>query len=260
MKLRVLFAGGCHGVGYPFGLDASYTALAVKELERRKLRVEASRLEAYSFRAKYMDQLGESLAEVKPDVVVLQLGHWEIVPGFLEVFRKRVLGQSSRRGSRSSESSESPFDSLGRRIRWQIRATAKALLDAMTGRRLLDEVVLAASLRSAIDLVLGHKIQTVLVMTPFPCSDPTTKWYRQRCQALYERVTHAAGVPVFNSFDALAEEGKTRGQLFHDSIHLSRASHARLGMALGIAIYELVSRSGIQVGGGRRSTPADAVG
>ena|SRR5215472_7623741 len=74
IPLRILFAGGCHVNGYPIGAEFAFPAIALKRLKSQ------FSCESRDISHLTLSRLELLLAECRsfgPDVLVLQLGHFE---------------------------------------------------------------------------------------------------------------------------------------------------------------------------------------
>ncbi|MDR3762785.1 MAG: hypothetical protein P4M01_01680 [Acidobacteriota bacterium] len=106
--VRLLFVGGCHTVGYPFGPEHGFPRLACEELQRQHARtaIECEVLPYVSLRR--ADVILEKCRAVRPDILVLQLGHYETEA----VLKSRLWALiSRRRPARESASSSSSLSS-----------------------------------------------------------------------------------------------------------------------------------------------------
>src|SRR5438270_91145 len=107
----ILFAGGCHVVGYPIGEERAFPALVARRLRDAGLGVRPETLS--HLKLAHRQKLTAKCNQVKPDALVLQLGHAELNQQLSKYFRSR-LGLPGHRAEKGKETPALSIHSVAR--------------------------------------------------------------------------------------------------------------------------------------------------
>lgn len=180
--LRILVAGGCHVVGFPVGVGDSLTGVLENELRDRGFPVQT--LGIPYVKLTHVDKVLVQCRSFQPDVVVLQLGHFEL---------SRTLGTYLRRRFRHGQSTaDSTPSSMTNDVRNAGLFYARAMLRMCADWCLRHPLVDFALVRIQLDQFLASMEQgecpSTILLSPLPCADPLFMSYRRRAGHLFEQV------------------------------------------------------------------------
>jgi hypothetical protein len=225
----ILFAGGCHVVGYPFGPAFSFSTLTVQAL--RNYGHDLNELATWPYLPLgHAQQLGAPIARHQVNTLVLQIGHYETTLEYLVPKRfpsRRKLSEKVQ-AHISVGDSISPFDSLPGAIAWRVRNRLKFLADQLSGSYLLDAQFFQERLRSFLGVVAGLSIPRTILLSPLPCDDLTLMGYRRKVNPMYASEAAINGFDYLDLLENLWPPGTPRARMYHDGAHLSKESHAAI--------------------------------
>ena len=227
--MRIAFVGGCHVNGYGVGRNQGFSSVAVKILETNGIRCETAVLGPLKLTR--ILGVAEMCKQFEPDILVLQMGHFELSPS--------LLWDSSGLGTPPSRSGlePAPFgpDSVLRKTPlWHFRMVGKEIVDRFSGRKLVNVRLFGEQLEYFVAQVAELRIPKVLVLGPLPCADTVLMYYRREASRAY------ADASLKNGFcfqDLLS--GQTEEDYFADNRHLSKRGHTWLGKTVGAALLKL---------------------
>lgn len=236
---RILFAGGCHVVGYPVGKELSFATIAVRSISFSG--AEAAEAVGYvNLRS------GPRLAEVcrgqGVEFLVLQLGHYELMPNFSKIFRgrKNTNGLSTKECVLYPETQPDPDafyqSGIGKRLTVARRIALASMLTALGQKnRIFDPAFIATSLDSFLSSLQPLKLRAIFLLSPFSCPDPVSRACRREAEPIFASAAMKHGCIYVDSFGLLEsyEPGKAFRANFADLFHLSRVGHERVGRLLG---------------------------
>lgn len=236
-RLRVLFAGGCHVGGFPVGQSSGFPAVANQSLQDTWI-TEVRVLPYVNLSRSH--QLSEEIHKNKPDVLVLQVGHYECQVSF----RKR---RHRKEGSRSSTKSISNLFEGGQlyfknTLVWNLRARCRVLAAtalACLGYSVFDEASFSEKVNEFFRAAAVFSVTRVLVLSPFPSIDPLVSAIRRRAGQILREATLRNGFEYVEVGKLLMRDKFDEyeaARLFADSFHLSREGHLLLGKEVAIAI------------------------
>lgn len=243
---RILFVGGCHINGFPVGEGYAFTHVALECLFEHGENTPHT-LPLFNLRSG--PQILAACRELKPDVIVLQLGHYE-APASL---------QKSMGGKHSKEPS---FQALGgngqSRAERRYRAcptTMFAELERIVAagtiialgrkRRMFDPEAIAFSLDSILLSLKELPLRGIVLAGPFSAPDPITRFFRRMAVPIFEAAAkkHACTfVDVFSLLESYPK-GKNFNANFADPLHLSVLGHQRVGVLVGAALKRVMEHS-----------------
>jgi lysophospholipase L1-like esterase len=212
----------------------------------RELGIESEILRLPHAKLSHRRRLLTSCREIRPDVLVLQLGHAELNQPLSHYLRTRfAVGEKST--ASDWESTPSPLPSA---TAFQFRSVIKWLIDAGLGHPLAD----LGRLRSLWDLLLADvqkaEVPVILVMSPLPCADRTRLHYRQVALPIFQE-TAARYRSLFVDVLSLATSFRSSrfgaDEHYFDGMHLGSLGHSLVGQAIAEALVNAVESKGQQV-------------
>lgn len=239
---RILFAGGCHVLGYPVGEEHSFPAVALRSLAHHEPQA-PSLLGYISLRSGPL--LVDICRQQEPEFLVLQLGNYETMPVFRKILQKAFhLRRNHQHGSSITASNrfvqaepEKLYQTTFRtRFLASRRVVSAHLLAAMGQRqRVFDPSAVAASLDSILSSLQPLSLRRVFLLSPFFCPEPVVRACRLQARPIFEAAARKHGCVYIDAFGMLESSGRGKGILanFADAIHLSRLGHERVGLMVG---------------------------
>jgi hypothetical protein len=85
--------------------------------------------------------------------------------------------------------------------------------------------------------------RAVLMLSPLPCADPLTGWYRRRAAPFYETAARRFGFHYLDCSGLRPSPGDHRFAIagfFADPVHLGIEGHRAVGSLLGAALREIL--------------------
>lgn len=223
MGYRILFVGGCHVNGAAADGDSKVAGHILRLLREDGYPCDPAYL--IPIRLSHPRRLIQKCHEVKPDILVLQTGHPE-TSNLFGAYVKRMFGLSGRAGD-AVDSSAGYTDSFDGsrivRLKWFLRRNAKRLLDAATGHRLVSLPALAPVIERFFARAAALGVPHVIVLSPLPCADPVSMYYRRKLVPLLRAAAQRHG---FDFVDVL-ETGNA--SWFLDPIHLNATGNRVIG-------------------------------
>lgn len=235
---NILFAGGCHVIGYPVGEDRSFPSLVRQSLA-------ASGVTATIHRLAYLplsrpSRLADECAAVRPDLVVFQLGHFEL-SGRLSAYLMSALGRRVREHSKSS--SMTPACPIASPVLFEWKSELKAALDRVLGHPLVDFDRFEHSLGKMAAVLANSPGARALLLTPLPCADPLSLYYRRASRAAFGRAAAARGFDFVDVLECGPHRRPRRfgpDEFYFDAIHLGAAGHVAVANAVSAALVPLL--------------------
>jgi lysophospholipase L1-like esterase len=225
--LRILVAGGCHVLGYPIGDDHSFPVLLRRKLSSAGVMAEIAILPYVKL--SHHGKVAAKCEEFEPDVLILQLGHFEMSRG-LEDYLKPFLGIPARQG----EPKVRP-NFVRNRTRLYLKGLFKRSLDALLRHPLLDLKDIEQSFRSFFDGIRSRRPRLVILLSPLPCPDPLLRYYRQSALPMFQRVANEHGcefADVLTGAPSIWQQRCGADGYYWDGMHLSSRGHEAVANAL----------------------------
>ncbi len=256
--------------GFPVGKDYALTQVALRSLPQSG---ECSLDVLPLCNLRSGPKILAACRELRPDAVVLQLGHYET-----QVILKKILGLKRFVGKKGTQG---PMVDGSSRLDLQYRLTpftrfvelrrivAAGVVIAMgRKRRMFDPAAIAASLDSMLLSLKELPLRGIVLVGPFSAPDPVTRFFRSREAPIFEAAAKKHGcafVDIFSVLEAFPNGEAFRAN-FADREHLSVLGHQRVGVLVGAALKsvmeqstatgpEFVKASPVKVGG-RAARPA----
>jgi len=241
MARRVLFAGGCHLTGYLAGADFAFPRVAAEILSRRGVFIESELVTHVALHRP--ERVIAKLHDWNPDLLVLQVGHFETQKTFGQWLRgERRRKKSGRGASKPTSGSEDPpkFGGYSRKgVVYRVWVAGKRILDRALDHPLVDFPEFGTKLSSFCHTIRKAFAGPAILMSPLPCADPVVGFYRDRACLFYRRAANECGFdfldcrhlhppPEDHVFDA--------AHYFADPVHLGRVGHRDVGEHLAQAM------------------------
>ncbi len=224
--LRLLFAGGCQVEGYPVGKKNSYPTVIGKLLSQCGIPSEISRISYLSLSsAKRLFECTDN-----PDVLILQMGHYEL--NFSSRTRKltrwlRHSGGSTRNPNwQPQDYYPMPTQDSGS-WHFRLRDGARSALDAAALHSFVDMPTYFTRMEQFLRTVRLMAVSRVLVLSPIPCIDSVTMRYRRLAMAIRPIVESLS----FDFVDLMSMDPGVRRpilsppEFYADAYHLGVAGH-----------------------------------
>lgn len=227
----ILFAGGCHIIGYPIGEDRSFPAIIRMRLRQEGAKVEVGTLPY--LKLPHRRRLTAKCKELRPDVLVLQLGHAELNQQ-LTKYIQRLWGLSNRRSE-----SEIPAKSVRSPLGFYIKGCVKRLIDGCLGHPLADFAQIETLWRSLFKDIQNLHIPAVVVLSPLPCADLTAMFYRRRVLPLFRRLASEYGCEFIDLLTESPQKCPKRfdvDEYYYDGIHLAASGQLAVAQAVMIRL------------------------
>ncbi|HVN93839.1 MAG TPA: SGNH/GDSL hydrolase family protein [Terracidiphilus sp.] len=242
----ILFVGGCHVNGYPVGEENAFTHMALTYLANSG----ESRLHVLPYSNLHSGpKILAACRELKPDAVVLQLGHYESPSPLRKSLgwkaKKRALAGGlpmrvqSRPGSRYRPTLTMMFAEFQRIL------AAVCIILSGKRKKMFDARLIGASLDSILAELKRIPLRAIVVLGPFSTPDPLTRFCRRQIVPIFEEVSNKYGctfVDVFSFLESYPKGGDFR-ENFADHEHLSVLGHHRVGAVVGAALSKAMGNA-----------------
>lgn len=245
---RILFVGGCHINGFPVGEEYAFPHVALGCLsEHRENTLYALPL----LNLRSGSQIQAACRDLRPDAVVLQLGHYEAPTPLRKSLRLRGAdsGRTSAVGAARPSRSRPEMQyrlSPSTMFKGLRRIAAAGMIVALgKKRRMFDPTSIAARLDSLLASLREFPLKGIVLMSPFSAPDPITHFLRRRTVPIFEAAAKKHGctfVDLFSYLESYPNGGAFRGN-FADPQHLSVLGHQRVGVLVGAALKRVMEQS-----------------
>jgi hypothetical protein len=263
-SFRLLFVGGCHVVGHPFGPGYGFPKIAQTKLERMhpdwKFQLKVVPHVLLSDKQKVLHSCGE----FHPDVLVLQLGHYESARPLKQRIRKLFSKRGLLAKAPSTKNSHKTYEfSLSHRIecsRWPTpKKVLKFILDlALRGMGCpgIGIDVARHDISLLFDALRGAKVQHVVVMSPFAGPSAVINRYRRELATVLAEKAYGFGFTYFDLADLFGGAfSHKRVGLYCDEQHLTVKGETLVGGAVASVIDGLLSAAKLPAETRRASAP-----
>jgi hypothetical protein len=232
--------------GYPVGEEYALTHVALGCLSHPG---ETSLDVLPLFNLRSGPQILAACRELKPDAVVLQLGHYE-APGPL----KKTMGLRGTKKDRVKGSAEGWLPQPEMRYRpalfmtpIELRRIMAAGMIVLLGRRrkMFDPAAIADSLESVLLSLKELPLRGIVLVGPFSAPDPVTRLCRRKVVPIFEAAARRHGCTFVDIFSFLESfpKGRAFRANFADYEHLSVLGHQRVGALVGAALKRVLEPS-----------------
>jgi hypothetical protein len=230
----ILFAGGCHTIGYPIGEAHSFPRIVQQELAQERISVAVGVLPY--LKMSHQSKLIAKCQELQPGILVLQLGHFELDCGLKEYFRRRV--GAAKRGSSSKPSLTSPRQKgfISNPSRFYLKSHGKALLDRCLGHPLVNLAEIEALGRNLLSALHNAvHIPLIVLLSPLPCADHTTMYYRTQTVPVFRGLASQYRCEFIDVLAGAPIQRQTRfgpDAYYYDAVHLSDGGHQAVAKSI----------------------------
>jgi hypothetical protein len=237
--IRILFAGGCQVSGYPGAEGHGFPVLVGESLATGGAKVEVHTL-AY-LRLAHRRRLIAKCREVQPDVLVLQLGHFELNNSLSMYLRSHLRRtRQSLASEKSSESARQVASAIG----FYLRAAGKRVIDVCLRHPLVNFQQLEQRWEALIADIEKLNIPSVVILSPLPAADPTVAYYRRRALPLFRDI--AAGhryrfVDVLSCSPARLEQRFGLDCYYYDGIHMGGCGQQDISQVIASSLRSALS-------------------
>jgi hypothetical protein len=237
--VKMLFAGGCHVAGYPIGEEQSFPTIVKEELFDVGMETEVHRLS--HLKVTHHSRILAMCKELRPEVLVLQLGHFELSQSLSSYLRSPGTGRDRRS---SADALSIPACCIRSASLFYLRAFLKTVLDSMLGHPLVDFLRFQENLTVLARELEQCRIPLTVMLTPLGCADPMTLYYRKRCIPFYRQAAGECGATVLDVLkNAPAGRQRRLGaeHYYYDAIHLGEAGHRMVGQAISCHLQKVLT-------------------
>ncbi len=230
---RLFAAGGCHVEGFPVGPELGFLEVAKKLLANQLLEVEVhtnSRVQVKNL---------QSLCVSDADIILLQIGHFELIGGMPPPGAKRAIPEEAKQHIPLP----SPFERPLGRLRWSVRAYFKLIFQLLGYGISVDSVRFETLLTAGLVGLATSFSGSVFLLSPLRCADPSVSRIRRAHLQCFERAAKRSNVGYIDCFLDKRFVG-AKPELYYDAIHLSAEGHHLLGQIVAERMSAtIVSRS-----------------
>jgi hypothetical protein len=164
----------------------------------------------------------------RPNILVLQLGHPELTYG-IEDYLRNLCGLSK------TSKADTPDFPVARPLLFHLKSCVKALLNHGLGHPLTDFARVEQLWRALLTDLERLRIPAVLVLSPLPCADRATMYYRRRGLPLFLDLATEYRCRFLDVLTA-APQGRVRhfgpDQYHFDGMHLADGGQIAIGRAV----------------------------
>lgn len=239
----ILFAGGCHVSDFLVGEKDSIPGYAAERLREMGIESDIHRLP--HVKLSHRQKLTSACAEIRPEILVLQLGHFELSQSLGQYLKKR-LGYRRRTGSTDSTAGPSPLTSVKN---FRFRATVKWWADWCLGHPLADLGQFDSLLNALLESLRPLKIPAVLLLSPLPCADRTRLYYRQQAWPLFSEAAarhQCEFIDVLSLTDTSPLENFGEAEFHYDGMHLGKRGHHAVGRVVTEALRRVARTNNLR--------------
>jgi len=188
--------------------------------------------------------------KLKPDIVVLQLGHYELPVPLRKILRLRGSGKKIH--TQCAGDDDTPHADLRYRptlsiMFAELRRIVAAGIIIVLGRkrRMFNPAAIADSLDSIISSLKELPLRGIVLVGPFSAQDCVSRFFRRKAEPIFEAAAKRHGCTFVSSFSCLEAypKGKAFRENFADRWHLSVLGHQRVGVLLGEALKRMMEES-----------------
>jgi hypothetical protein len=253
-KLRILFAGGCHVLGFPVGVEFAFPKVVLKALAE-EYQCESKSVGYLSFGRSHL--LLDAYREFDPDLLVLQLGHYECPRALEKILKKSTLARLLRSPSASNSSSSSnglegpvytpdPRSAFKSSWKWRLRSTirlAVGLAYEWKGEPVFARKKVSDDLSDLLKAIRDNGHCRIVLLSPFLCPDYMVRHYRRRAWKIFSDASRRHDSLFVDSQQVLLNLERSREDLslYANGDHLSATGHEAVGRHLADQIRAMLA-------------------
>ena len=226
---QCVVVGGCQVNGYPVGFPNGFVQIAATKLNMTLV----NEMAAAPINLGQVQAVKKVCDRSKPDILILQMGHFETTKPIL---RRLSNGVPLQRGDQpenmlATSRPKAFFTTRAKTAIWDIKNFLKLVLSLMSVTNRFDPKQVERELQAFVGVIARLNISMVVLLSPLPCADWVTLRRRKSVLKFFRREADRAGflyLDVMNKMLA-AVRGKN---LYFDPIHLNEKGHALLGQLI----------------------------
>lgn len=230
--LKFLVVGGCHIDGYPVGKSNGFVEIAANIIGAAVDKIEV----VSSINLNNVGRVGESCANFRPHILILQMGHFETTKHVRRGPGSRTT-TTEWNSSRNAAAQYEIFTSRPNTLYWEFKNLVKHQFSRMRGTAVIDVSDIRRKLEVFCDEIVSFNIPHVILLSPLPCADRVSLGYRLKLSDSFREIAMKSGfvyLDVMKSLLMLAN-GK---DIYYDSIHLNKKGHALLGQMVAKCLMD----------------------
>jgi hypothetical protein len=234
--VKILFAGGCHVIGYPVGDEHSFPAVAVRILEKHGVRCEIERIPYLQLH--HPEKVEAVCRAFQPQVVVLQLVNWEIE----DELNQHAFARFGLKAKVEPFVPVREVPTVSMR-RFLLRARPKQLIDTCLGHPLVDFDRIELKIDRFLSDAGLSGVSHVVLTSPTPAADPTRSYYRAKAAPLLRAAAasrHFGFLDLLSLAPSKCEQHMGRSMFFADSSHLGITGQTAVGLSLADYLQKVI--------------------
>jgi len=187
--------------------------------------------------------------ELRPHVVVLQLGHYEAPAPLRKSLGLKIAKKKSAKCATKPwlPRPEMQYRLTCSMIFAEVRRLLAGGMIVVLGKkeRMFNSGVVAEDLDSILSSLKELPMRGIVLVGPFSAPDPLTRFCRQKVAPIFEAAAEKYGCTFIDVFSFLESfpKGRAYRENFADHEHLSALGHQRLGALVGEALAKVLENS-----------------
>lgn len=234
-SLGILVVGGCHVLGYPIGASLGFPdQLAALLTDTAGDPISLASIG--HLKLSHGPKVFETVRRLRPEILILQVGHFELTNGGSSYSTKKLALSGSRSASKNPHKlAKNRFQTATGRLIWHVRCAVKDLANRFLSRWKVDLQQLETEFNCFLYEIAQCSCRVIL-LSPLPCADPIFDGLRRQAGSCFKSV--ASRYPEVEYLDVLKDPFLTRSgfEPFLDGTHLSADGHFRLAQLLASQI------------------------
>ena len=232
--------------GFPVGEEYAFTHVALKSVSDS---IETSSSVLPLFNLHSGPKILAACRELQPDVIVLQLGHYEAPKPLRKILGLKI---AKRKSAGSAIEAFRPLPEMRYRLTrsmmfTELRRLMAAGLIIVLGkkRKMFNPGAVAEDLDSVLSSLKDLQLRGIILVGPFSAPDPLMRFCRRKMVPIFEAAAKKHNCTFIDTF-AFLEAYKDRKAFqsnFADHEHLSVLGHQRVGRSVGAALKRVLERS-----------------
>lgn len=238
--LKILVIGGCHTVGYPMGKEFGFPLQLSVLLYEKNIDHELA-IEPYLTLNK-PGRLREALTKHKPDILLLQCGHYEfIVESFIRRLLKKKQSRSSDNKTPSLERKNTSQAAFRPDPRYQLLQLIKQIGNLLVGYSLLNKTFWKEKTNQFFSVIKEENINSVFILEPFHTQNKITNRYRSIGAGILKRTADHFGYSYLNGINQRIRQ-KLGKNFTIDEAHLNVEAHSIVADTISRKLLQQVNR------------------
>ena len=238
MSERILFAGGCHLVGYLVDAVNSFPRIWLAQLEEAGVAVTSDFVTHVPLTRP--ERIVDKCRSFQPTSLILQIGHYELSREFSTLLPR--IGVVRKTNHSASEQPPVLRGVSRRSMKWRFRCIAKRGLDFALRHPLVDYSVFERNMERLCRAVAAENIKRTIMLSPLPAIDPVVSQNRRNALACYRRLSAEHGFVYCDMSDLqspAADHIFERAAFYADPVHLGMAGHRSVADRLEASLRDM---------------------